>query len=297
MDQIKPDSLHAWWLASRPKTLTGALVPVLVGSALAYSDGKFDVVPACICSLFACLMQIAANLINDLFDFLKGSDREDRLGPERACSQGWISPHTMKMGIAVALFLAAITGSALLRYGGWELILVGAICMIFAFLYTTGSYPLSYHGWGDVLVLIFFGLIPVGGTYYVQAHGWNANVTIGALVCGLAVDTLLIVNNYRDRDADQKSGKRTIVVRFGETCGSYLYLCTGLLAGILCIWFAYQGNVWAGVLPQLYLIPHIFTWKKMIHIHSGRKLNSILGETSRNMLFLGILLCIGLLMG
>ncbi len=297
MSDIKPGSLHAWWLATRPKTLTGASVPVLIGSSLAYTDGHFEATPAAICLLFACLMQVAANLINDLFDFLKGSDREDRLGPQRACAQGWIAPGSMRIGIAVTLMLAALTGLTLVIYGGWELIGVGAICMIFAFLYTTGPYPLSYHGWGDVLVLVFFGLVPVGGTYYVQAHGWTTGVTLGALVCGLAVDTLLIVNNYRDREPDRKSGKKTVVVRFGERFGSYFYLATGWLAGGLCIGFALLGNLWAGLLPLLYVIPHTLTWRKMVHIHSGKKLNSILGETSRNMLLLGILLCIGLLMG
>ena len=139
-------------------------------------DGHFQWLPALICCLFAGLMQIAANFINDLFDYLKGTDREDRLGPERACAQGWISPRAMRNGIIVTVLFACLIGSALLFYAGWELIIVGRLCVLFAFLYTTGPYPLSYNGWGDVLVIVFFGFVPVGGTYYVQALTWTSDI-------------------------------------------------------------------------------------------------------------------------
>lgn len=289
--------LKAWFLAARPKTLAGAAFPVVIGSSLAYIDEEFQWVPAIICLLFAFLMQIDANLINDLFDFLKGSDREDRLGPKRACAQGWISPNAMKKGIIVTTLLACATGSLLLFYAGWELIIVGMICVLFAFLYTTGPYPLSYHGWGDILVIVFFGFIPVGCTYYIQTHSWNASVTIASLICGLIVDTLLVVNNYRDREADAKSGKKTIIVRFGEYFGAYLYLILGIAAALLCFYFAIGGNLYAALLPQFYLVFHFRTWQKMIKINKGKALNQILGETSRNMLIMGILLATGLVMG
>lgn len=294
MEKVERNSIRAWILAARPKTLTGAITPVIIGIALAVMDGKFNGMPALICILFACLMQIAANFINDLFDFLKGTDREDRLGPERACAQGWISAGAMKTGIIITVIIACLVGSILLFYAGWQLIIVGLLCVLFAFLYTIGPYPLSYNGWGDVLVIIFFGFVPVGGTYYVQTLTWTMDVTIASLVCGLIVDTLLVVNNYRDRDADRRSGKRTIVVRFGEPFGRYLYLMLGIAASWLCIWFAIDGHIYAAILPQLYLIFHLRTWEKMVKIHSGKKLNSILGETSRNMLLFGILLSVGL---
>lgn len=294
MEDIKLNSIKAWLLAARPKTLTGAIIPVMLGSALAFMDGKFNWLPALICTVFACLMQIAANLINDLFDYLKGTDREDRLGPERACAQGWITPRAMKAGILTVILLACATGCLLLFWGGWELIIVGVLCVVFAFFYTTGPYPLSYHGWGDVLVLLFFGFIPVGGTYYVQALTLSTDVIIVSLISGILIDTLLVVNNYRDREADKKSGKRTIIVRFGEPFGRYFYLTLGFIASFLCLWFLRDGNWYAALLPQFYLIPHILTWRKMVKIHSGKKLNSILGETSRNMLLMGILLSLGM---
>ena len=293
MEEVKRNSLRAWILAARPKTLTGAITPVMIGSALAYMDGHFQWLPALVCCLFASLMQIAANFINDLFDYLKGTDREDRLGPERACAQGWISPKAMRNGIIITVLSACLIGSSLLFYAGWELIIVGLLCVLFAFLYTTGPYPLSYNGWGDILVIVFFGFVPVGGTYYVQALTWTTDTTIASLICGLLIDTLLVVNNYRDREADARSGKRTVIVRFGEKFGSYLYLMLGVTASLLCFWFLFEGHLYAALLPLLYLIPHFLTWKRMVRIHSGKKLNSILGETSRNMLLMGVLLSIG----
>lgn len=297
MKEVKLNSIEAWLLATRPKTLTGALVPIIIGSTLAYMDGKFNWLPALICCLFAFLMQIAANLINDLFDFLKGTDREDRLGPERACAQGWITPSAMKKGIIITVALACVVGSTLLLYGGWWLIVVGALCVLFAFLYTAGPYPLSYHGWGDVLVLIFFGFVPVGGTYYVQALTLNPSVIVGSLISGILIDTLLVVNNYRDRKADAQSGKKTIIVRYGAFFGRFLYLYLGMLSSFFCLYFVTKGYLWAGILPQLYLVLHFFTWKKMVMINEGKGLNLILGETSRNMIVLAILLMVGIVIG
>ncbi|MCI1647848.1 MAG: 1,4-dihydroxy-2-naphthoate polyprenyltransferase [Bacteroides sp.] len=294
MENIKQNSIHAWILAARPKTLTGAIIPVLIGSSVACSHGYFRLMPAILCLMFACGMQIAANFINDLYDFLKGTDREDRLGPERACAQGWITPRAMKKGIIFTVAVSCLFGCGLLPYGGWTLIIIGILCVVFAFLYT---FFLSYHGWGDLLVLLFFGFVPVGGTYYVQALHLNTDAVIASLISGLAIDTLLIVNNYRDREQDAVSGKRTLIVRFGESFGSYFYLLTGCLASVLCLWFVTQGLFIAAILPQLYLYFHIRTWKRMIGIRSGKKLNSILGETSRNMLLLGIFLSIGLIIG
>ena len=212
MKTEKPGVFRAWVLASRPKTLAAAAVPVLVGCALAYSDGCFRWPEALLCTLFALLMQIDANLINDLFDYLKGSDRGDRLGPRRACAEGWIAPRAMKRGILCTTLVACVAGLGLLRYGGPELIAVGAVCVLFAFLYTAGPYPLAYHGWGDLLVVLFFGFVPVGCIYYIMCHSWTADAAVASLACGLAIDTLLMLNNYRDREQDALSGKRTLVV-------------------------------------------------------------------------------------
>lgn len=293
---VKQNSAKAWLLASRPKTLTAASIPVMLGCALASMYGHFQLIPAILCFLFAFLMQIDANFINDLYDYLKGTDREDRLGPERACAQGWISSSGMKKGIAITTLLAALDGLCLLWYGGWEMIPVGIACIIFAFLYTAGPYPLAYHGWGDVLVLVFFGFVPGGCTFYIMAHSWNTSVTMASLACGFVIDTLLMVNNFRDREQDAISGKKTIVVRLGARAGLILYFLLGLAACWSCFYFVTEGRLWAAILPQIYLLLHIFTTVKMARINRGKELNVILGETSRNMLLFGILLTAGLLL-
>ena len=295
MDTIETNSLKAWILAIRPKTLTAASIPVMIGCALAHIYNSFQLTPALLCFLFAFFMQIDANFINDLYDFLKGSDREDRLGPERACAQGWITTKAMKAGIILTMLAAGLTGLCLLYHGGLEMIPVGIACILFAFLYTAGPYPLAYHGWGDVLVLVFFGLVPVGCTFYVMAHDWNPAVTWASIACGLVIDTLLMVNNYRDREQDALSGKRTLVVRLGARAGLILYFLLGMVACWCCIYFILIGKIYAALLPQIYLIPHILTTQRMAKINRGKQLNSILGETSRNMLLFGMLLTLGLI--
>ena len=268
----------------------------MMGTSLALHDATVSWLPALGCLLFACAMQVAANFINDLYDFLKGTDRADRLGPERACAQGWITPEAMKRGIGVTLLLAAAAGLSVLwcvwshlPCGGWELVVLGALCMLFAFLYTT---LLSYKGWGDLLVLLFFGLVPVCGTYYVQGFTITTNLLMTGLMCGVSIDTLLVVNNYRDREQDAVSGKRTLIVRYGEPFGRYLYLILGIVCWLIALLMTLRGLlstdqlVWAS---SPYLLLHITTWRKLVRIRQGRELNAILGETSRNMLLMGLL--------
>lgn len=295
---VKTNSIQAWWLASRPKTLSAALVPVVVAAALAWKDERFSTDLTLLCMLFAILMQIAANFINDLFDFKRGSDRTDRLGPERACAQGWITPHAMQRGIIVTLLAACATGLLLLglSHAGAELLFVGAACVIFVFLYTT---LLSYCGLGDVLVWLFFGFVPVLGTYFVQAHHLTAESWIAATGCGLAIDNLLIVNNYRDRQADRLSGKRTLVVVLGERFGSYFYLIQGALAYVCCAALGLMSSQmrWCMILPLAYLAWHTMAWRRMVKINNGRKLNKILGQTSKNILLFGIMLALSILLG
>lgn len=296
MENVKTNSIKAWVLAARPKTLAAAATPVLLGCSLAASDGWLQFIPALLCFLFAFTMQIDANFINDFFDYLKGSDREDRLGPERACAQGWITLNAMKHGIASATVLSCIWGVIILFFSGLEMIPVGLLCILFAFLYTAGPYPLAYHGWGDVLVIIFFGFVPVGCTYYTMCHDWTWSVTIACMASGLVSDLLLMLNNYRDRDQDKISGKKTLVVRFGALAGRWMYLSLGLIACMLCLLFVITGHLWAAILPQLFLVPHLNTWQHMVKINKGKELNKVLSETARNIALFGILLSLGLIL-
>ena len=296
MENVRTNSIKAWILAARPKTLAAAATPVLLGCALAYTDGAFQWIPAVLCFLFAFSMQIDANFINDYYDFLKGSDREDRLGPERACAQGWITLSAMKKGMIITTLLSCVWGLLLLKYCGLEMIPIGMLCVLFAFLYTAGPYPLAYHGWGDVLVIVFFGFVPVGCTYYTMAHDWTWNVTIACAACGLASDLLLMLNNYRDREQDKISGKRTLVVRYGEPAGRWAYLILGILAVGLCSFYAFNGHLLASLLPLVFLIPHFMTWREMVRIFQGKALNVVLGKTARNIVWFGLLLALGLIL-
>lgn len=297
---IKTNSLTAWVLAARPKTLTGAAVPVMIGLALAwvdarqYVDGTFSWVAATLCLLFAFIMQIDANFINDFFDFVNGADdKETRLGPQRACTQGWVKLDSMKKAIALTTCLACATGLPLVFYGGLEMLLVGLFCVVFCFLYTT---HLSYLGLGDVLVLVFFGIVPVCITYYIQLHTCTWQVVIASVACGLIIDTLLLVNNFRDRDNDRAAGKMTLVVKMGETASLWMYLGVGIAACILGLVFWQNGHVLAFLLPLLYLVLHLFTYLKIKRIYRGKPLNACLGETARNIFIYGLMVTVGLLL-
>ena len=228
---IKKDSIKAWILASRPKTLSGAAVPVMIGLALAYKDSTFyegepfSWVAAVLCILFAWVMQIDANFINDFFDYAKGTDdTSTRLGPRRACAQGWVSVDKMKHAVAITTCIACLIGLPLIMYGGMEMVLIGILCVVFCFLYTT---HLSYVGMGDLLVIVFFGIIPVCVPYYIQLHTCSSFIFLMSLACGMVVDTLLIGNKFRDRDTDKTVGKTTLVVEIGEKASLQLYLALG----------------------------------------------------------------------
>lgn len=290
----KINSPKAWLLAARPKTLTGAMIPVMLAGSLAFYNDTFKPSLWICCAAFACLMQIAANFINDIYDFLKGTDRKDRLGPERACAQGWITPKAMKIGIfvdvsiACAFGLLAVTLSwETLPYHGLEFIVLGAVCVIFAFLYTIG---LSYLGLGDILVLVFFGFVPVCGTYYLQALTIDAGALILSVISGIAIDALLVINNYRDREQDKISGKKTIIVRFGEPFGRFYYLAIGIIVTALMFSLFSTVRYFVLIPAIIYLTLHIKTWREMVKIFKGRALNVILGKTSRNMFIMALLL-------
>lgn len=293
---IRKNSFKAWLLAARPKTLTGASVPVMIALAMAYTDlqgNGFRIIPAVLCALFAFVMQIDANFVNDYFDFISGKDDEQRLGPARACAMGWIDVSKMKVGIVITTVIACIIGLPLVVYGGVEMILVGALCVVFCFLYTT---LLASRGLGDLLVLVFFGIVPVCATYYLQTDTCTWVVFLASLACGLVIDTLLVVNNYRDIDNDRRAGKKTLIVMIGADKGRLLYLWLGIIASLMGVVFAVYGKYWTPLLPTVYLIMHIATYRRMVKIGSGRQLNLVLADTARNMFVYGLTLSLGLLL-
>ena len=302
---VKTNSLNAWILAARPKTLTGASVPVMIGIAFAFKDlswENFQIIPALLCTLFAFIMQIDANFVNDYFDCLKGNDdSETRLGPRRTCSEGWITLPAMRKGLIATTLLACINGLPLIYYGGWEMILIGLLCVAFCFLYTT---KLSYLGLGDLLVLVFFGIVPVCLTYYVilpkglQTITWQ--VFVASLASGLVIDTLLVVNNYRDRENDKQANKNTLIVRIGEKRAEQLYHWLGFLGLLLMdsvFIFSYSSmRTLSLTLLFFYLFLHQKAFTEMKRIKHGKELNKVLGLTARNMFVFGLLATIGILL-
>lgn len=298
--RIETNSMKAWLLAARPKTLSGAAVPVMIGVALAYADAKtygddvFSWLAAALCLLFAFIMQIDANFINDFFDFANGTDDNDtRLGPRRACAMGWVKLDSMKKVIASTTCIACLVGLPLVYWGGLEMILIGMVCIVFCFLYTT---HLSYMGLGDVLVLVFFGIVPVCITYYIQLHTVTWEVFLASVACGMVIDALLLVNNFRDRDTDREAGKNTLVVRIGVKGALQCYLGVGIGAMILGFTFLMNGHPLAFFLPFVYLIFHVYTYLKIKRIDRGKALNICLGDTARNILIYGICVALGLLL-
>lgn len=349
-EEVKVNSLKAWVLASRPKTLAAAIAPVLVGAALGwrleycFSSHVADIIGeesyvemgfkswfdcflhfqipslflAGLCLLFAVLMQIDANFINDLYDYLKGTDGEDRLGPKRAMAQGWITKKAMYFGIGVVTAIACIVGLGMVYWlytdiqisyevNSWyeptynvlrTLCMVGVFSVLFAYSYTSGPFPLSYHGLGDVAVIAFFGHVAVYYTAYVMTYDelkeYNIPVFVGISV-GMVVDTLLIVNNYRDRDTDKRDGKNTLVAMFGEKFGRFFYLFIGIgavviMASGLCMHTENNISRVAIVLAYIpYIVVHFRNYIKLKEIRSGKALNVLIGKSSMAMLLFAVI--------
>lgn len=299
-DKIKTNSLEAWVLAARPKTLAGAAVPVMIAVALALKAAgwhDFRLIPALLCFLFAFFMQIDSNLINDYFDFVHGNDDPaTRLGPKRACAEGWITPGAMRRGLFAVSALACLVGLPLIYYGGLEMIIVGAVCVLFAFLYTTFF---SYRGLGDILVLVFFGIVPVCFSYYVivpdnlKTIPWP--VIVISIGCGLVIDTLLCINNFRDRHNDERDGKRTLIVRLGEKRGAQLYNAVGstgaaLTMVVLLLTSRHPQIAIVCMFPFLvYVYKHSQSYIQLKEIWEGKGLNKVLGMTARDMFIYGVM--------
>ncbi len=213
---MKPPDWKIWVSALRPRTLPAAVAPVLVGSGLAWRDGCFDGRAAGLCLGFGLLVQIGTNFANDYYDFIKGADTAARVGPRRAVAAGWVAPGTMRAAMVGVLAAAFACGLGLIAWGGPWLLLVGLASILCGVAYTGGPWPLAYHGLGDLFVFLFFGLVAVGATYFVQAGTLGADVWLAAVPVGLLAANILIVNNYRDMETDAAAGKRTLVVRWGR---------------------------------------------------------------------------------
>jgi len=209
--------VNPWLVASRPKTLSAAVVPVLMGSALAAHEPTAITWWVFFCALAgALLIQIATNFINDALDFKRGADTGERLGPIRVTAAGLLSAGAVMRGAWVCLILAALCGIPLLYRGGWPMLIIGLASIAAAYAYTGGPYPLAYHGLGELFVIIFFGVVAVGGTFYAHSLQWTQSALLAGLAAGSLAVVLLVINNLRDVDGDRRSNKKTLAVRFGE---------------------------------------------------------------------------------
>jgi 1,4-dihydroxy-2-naphthoate octaprenyltransferase len=291
---MTPSHGRIWLAAARPRTLPAAVAPVVVGSALAWRDGAFDGRAAALCLGFALLVQIGTNFANDYYDFVHGADTAARVGPRRAVAAGLVSPATMKTAM-VAVFAAAFgCGLGLIAWGGPWLIAVGVASIVCGIAYTGGPWPLGYHGLGDVFVFLFFGLVAVGATYFVQAGNLNAEVFLAAVPVGLLTANILVVNNYRDADTDAAAGKRTLVVRFGRGAARAQFAGSLAVAFLLPVVAAMRDREGWRLLPLL-LLP--MAWSHGRRLRRGETpaaLIALLGDTGRLLALYAVLLGVSL---
>ncbi len=277
-----------WANATRPKTLPASVVPVLIGTAMAYYDGFFNPVILFLTLICSLLIQITANFLNEIYDFQKGADSKDRIGPTRAVSVGLIKPFTMKIISGILVLVVFVIGLFLVYTGGGIFIFsIGIFSLFFAYIYTGGPYPLAYKGISDIFVLIFFGILAVTGTYYLQTHKLFPEVIIASLAPGFLSMNILGVNNIRDIDTDRRAGKITLAVRLGEKPAKIMYVIINLFAFIVpVILYFYLENIY--FLIPLLIFPVSLIICLNLFNSSGAKLNQILAQTGILLILYGI---------
>ena len=289
-------NIQIWFEATRPKTLPAALCPVMVGSSMAYHDGLFNWIPSLICLSFALLIQIGTNFANDYLDGVKGTDTEARIGPLRAVASGSVQPLAMRRAALIVLALAFILGLSLIFYGGWWMLLIGASSVICAWLYTGGPYPLAYNGLGDLFVILFFGLIAVACTYFVQALQITVDAFLLGLASGLVINNILVVNNYRDLEEDILASKRTLVVMMGRRFAQLQYLGSTVLAATILLVLAWKQHAfWLG-LAGVPLSYGVVIGARLHRLTTAEEFLGVLKASGMIVAAFGILVSVGLLL-
>lgn len=279
----RTSNVKAWVEAMRLRTLPVSIAGVLAAVGFNLANGTFKPLPAALCLVFALLCQIASNFANEYFDYKSGRDRSGREGPRRGVTEGDLTPGSMLAAVWITLFLAAATGLSLVAWGGWWLIAIGLIIGLFALAYSAGPYPLSTHCMGEVAVVVFFGIVPVNFTYYVQALEWSGAVFAASIGVGLMGANVLIVNNWRDREEDKSVGKHTLANTLPEWLACGLYLINAFAGALLTLpmWVG-KGTTWLRA-PIAYLIASYFIYRQLCH-REGHALNPLLGLTAILML-------------
>jgi 1,4-dihydroxy-2-naphthoate octaprenyltransferase len=289
---------RAWVLAARPKTLTAAVAPVLVGTGLAAHHGRLALVPAAAALAGAMLIQIGTNLANDYYDFVRGGDTAERVGPVRVTQAGLIPPGDVRRAMVLVLVAAFVPGAYLVAVGGWPIVWIGTASIACAVLYTAGPFPLAYHGLGDLFVMLFFGLVAVGGTYWVQALAWPPDALLAGAGLGALSTALLVVNNLRDIETDERAGKRTLAVRLGRagTRAEYVLLL-GVAAVVPPIGVAAYGWPVAALAALLAAPLGASPLRAVLRADDPRDLIAALAATARVVALYGGLLALALAFG
>lgn len=293
---MKSSKVKSWILASRPRTLPAALVPVMVGSALAIYQGIFYPYYSIIALLCSALIQIGTNFTNDLYDHLKGADTNERKGPKRVLASGLISVKEMQIGIFVVFLTAFLLGLFLVYAVGLIILWIGIFSIIAGLAYTAGPFPLAYNGLGDLFVFLFFGIVGTAGTYYLHAQQFTLLSLLISLPVGALITNILIVNNYRDIEEDQKAGKNTLAVLLGRTFSRYEYIFFVLVSFFIpfLLHFKYDFSYWI-FLPYITL-PVAITLIKMLYALTGNQLNKTLELSAKFSAFYGFLFSIGIML-
>ena len=281
-------------LAIRPKTLPAGAVPVILGSALAAADCQFRFLPALVALICALGIQVATNFINEIYDFRKGADTAERLGPTRTVAAGIISEKTMIRVSASLVGTVFLLGLYLVYTSGWPILVVGLLSLLFAWAYTGGPYPIAYSGLGDLFVFVFFGLVAVGGTYYVQAGALALPVLLAAIAPGAFSVNILLVNNIRDIATDRTVGKMTLPARIGGEWARRLYIALTVVAFLVPVFFFLNGYSPWGMLSLL-SAPLAFSMIRLLYASEGRALNNVLAGTGKLMTLHGLLFAVGIL--
>lgn len=286
---VNPGRLQAWFLACRPKTLSVSLSPVLVGTAVAWHDtGTLLWLPLLAAALGAAFIQIGTNLFNDVGDFLRGTDTPERLGPKRATAEGWLTPGKVKAGAWLSFALAFLCGIYLVAHGGWPIVAIGLASLAAGWAYTGGPKPIAYGPLGEVFVLVFFGLVAVGGSYYLQTLNLSPAALIAGALVGIHAAAVITVNNYRDLDGDARNGKNTLAVRLGRPAIRRLYAGEMLAPYALLLFLSPLG--WPAALPLLSLPLALWLIRRFQREAPGPVFNNILAASAGLQLAFALLL-------
>ncbi|MCK9281230.1 MAG: 1,4-dihydroxy-2-naphthoate polyprenyltransferase [Melioribacteraceae bacterium] len=287
--------LNSWIIASRPKTLPAAIVPVLVGTSIAFSEGKQNWIAAFVALACSLLIQIGTNVVNDLYDFLSGKDTHQRQGPQRAAASGLLTVREMKFGVVVIFTVTFLLGLYLVYLGGIFVLIIGVLSIAAGIAYTAGPFPLAYNGLGDLFVFIFFGFVGTVGTYYSQALVLSPIALWASIPVGALITNILVINNFRDRLEDSQNGKHTLAVKFGDRFSQWQYILLLLVSyfSIVIIYVRYDKSIL--VLIPLFTIPAAVKLIKMLYTYKGTELNKTLELTAKFSALFGFLFSIGLL--